>query len=181
MSVRTKGSRPELAPFPAIRPPSRHFRPFADRSGGPGRFIEGWSASGSTDRQPTTGELWSSRKALTGPILIVDDDAAIRYSLSEILEMEGYPVSTAADGTAALRQVEAVRPALLLLDMRMPGLSGWDVASALRQRNIAVPILVMTAAQDARHWAEQIGANGYLAKPFDLDDLLESVARLLRA
>jgi len=117
--------------------------------------------------------------ALTSPILIVDDDAAIRASISEILELEGYPVITAADGAAALRQIEHALPALMLLDMRMPGLNGWDVASALQQRGIVVPILVMTAAQDARRWAEQIGAGGYLAKPFDLDDLLAAIERLL--
>ena len=116
---------------------------------------------------------------MTSLILVVDDDAAIRAAISEILEMEGYPVITADDGAAALRQIEQRPPALMLLDMRMPGLNGWDVASALQQRGVVVPTLVMTAAQDARRWAEQIGADGYLAKPFDLDDLLATIERLL--
>lgn len=179
MSARTIRSGPKLAPPPTFISFPYPFRPFVDRSDWPGRLAGAWSVPGAADRRPTTDELRSSPRGLIGSILIVDDDAAIRDALSEILESEGYPVSTAADGTAALRLVEELRPSLLLLDMRMPGLSGWDVANALRQRKIAVPILVMTAARDARHWAEQIGADGYLAKPFDLDDLLDGVARLL--
>jgi CheY-like chemotaxis protein len=119
--------------------------------------------------------------ALTGPILVVDDDPAILDAVREILDLEGYPVVTAANGAEALRRVEETRPALMLLDMRMPVLNGWEVARALRERDLALPILVMTAARDAREWAEQIGAAGYLAKPFDLDDLLDAVERLLRA
>jgi CheY-like chemotaxis protein len=59
----------------------------------------------------------------------------------------------------------------------MPGVDGWDVARTLHARGLAAPILVMTAVQDARRWAEQLGADGYLAKPFDLDDLLTAVER----
>lgn len=121
----------------------------------------------------------AANRALIGPILVADDDRAILATISEILAMEGYAVVTARNGAETLRQIEEARPALLLLDMRMPGLNGWDVARTLRERGIVVPVLVMTAAQDARRWAEQIGADGYLAKPFDLDDLLTAVERLL--
>lgn len=112
--------------------------------------------------QPSSCAPVAPRPALPGLILVVDDDAAIRAAISEILEMEGYQVITAADGAAALRQIEQTPPALMLLDMRMPGLNGWDVASALQQRGTVVPTLVMTAAQDARQWAEQIGRKGIL-------------------
>jgi CheY-like chemotaxis protein len=129
---------------------------------------------------PDAGNAPRPAGRLTGPVLVVDDDHAILLAVKDILELEGYPVVTATNGAEALRRIEEERPALILLDMRMPGMNGWDVARTLRERGIAVPILVMTAAQDARRWAEQIGANGYLAKPFDLDDLLVSVERLLR-
>lgn len=115
----------------------------------------------------------------TGPVLVVDDDRSILATIAEILELEGYPFITAADGAEALRRIAADRPSLVLLDMRMPVLNGWEVATALRERGIMVPIVVMTAAQDARQWSEQIGAAGYLAKPFDLDDLLATIARFL--
>jgi CheY-like chemotaxis protein len=63
--------------------------------------------------------------------------------------------------------------------MRMPTLDGWGFARALRARGFQVPILVMTAAQDARRWAREIDAEGFVAKPFDLLDLLDAVGRLV--
>jgi DNA-binding response OmpR family regulator len=75
--------------------------------------------------------------------------------------------------------VDQTRPALVLLDMRMPVLSGWDFARILKEREIYLPILVMTAAHDAHKWAEEIGASGYVAKPFHLPDLLDAVEAIL--
>ena len=110
-----------------------------------------------------------------GAILVVDDDEAILDVVSDVLRLEGYPVETAIDGEAALAAVERSRPLLVLLDMRMPRLDGWGFARALRERGIRLPILVMTAARDAAGWADEIGAEGYLAKPFDLAQLVEAV------
>jgi len=113
-----------------------------------------------------------------GPILVVDDDPSILDMVAQVLDFEGYPVQTAADGAAALDAVAAARPSLVLLDMRMPVLDGWGFAQALRARGVQLPIVVMTAAQDARRWAKEIGAAGYLAKPFELLELLAVVERL---
>lgn len=110
-------------------------------------------------------------------ILVIDDDPAILATVAAILSDEGYHVLTAANGAEGLRCLEQGRPALILLDMRMPVLDGWGFAQALRTRAINLPIIVMTAAQDARRWAQEIGADGYLAKPFDLTDLLDIVAQ----
>ena len=114
------------------------------------------------------------------PILVVDDDASIRQTVREILDFEGYAVETAADGLEALRAVERGEPSLVLLDMRMPELDGWGFARAIRERGIQLPILVMTAAENARSWANEIGADGYVAKPFELDELLAAVERVRR-
>lgn len=111
-------------------------------------------------------------------VLVVDDDPGIRAVVAETLELEGYRVETVADGAQALRAIERERPALVLLDMRMPVLDGWGVARELRERGVAVPVVVMTAAQDARRWAAEIAAPAFLAKPFDLDDLVRVVERL---
>ncbi len=111
----------------------------------------------------------------TGTILVVDDDPSILQTVTEILEFEGYQVETAVNGAEALSVIERMRPALVLLDMRMPVLDGWSFARALHQRRIELPVLVMTAAQDARGWAKEISAQGYVAKPFDLFDLLTAV------
>jgi CheY-like chemotaxis protein len=112
-------------------------------------------------------------------ILVVDDDPAVLSTVADILEFEGYHVERASNGAEGLAAVERVRPALVLLDMRMPVLDGWGFARALRERGIAPPILVMTAAQDARRWAQEIHAAGYVAKPFDIPTLLAAVEQLL--
>lgn len=115
------------------------------------------------------------RPAADGAILVVDDDEAILDIVADVLRFEGYPVETAIDGVVALEVVERDRPALVLLDMRMPRLDGWGFARTLRERGIELPILVMTAARDAAGWAAEIGAQGYLAKPFDIGELLDAV------
>lgn len=115
------------------------------------------------------------RAVVDGAILVVDDDEAILDIVADVLRFEGYPVETAIDGVVALEVVERERPALVLLDMRMPRLDGWGFARTLRERGIELPILVMTAARDAAGWAQEIGAQGYLAKPFDIDELLDAV------
>ena len=112
------------------------------------------------------------------PILIVDDDPSILTTVCEILDLEGYPVETATNGAEALEAVERARPSLVLLDMRMPVCNGWEFARVLKERGVKLPIVVMTAAQDARHWAEEIGADAYLPKPFELPDLLNAVENL---
>lgn len=114
------------------------------------------------------------------PILVVDDDQAILTTVAEILTMEGYTVTTAINGVEALREVERACPMLVVLDMRMPILDGWGFSQELRRRGCDTPILVMTAAQDAGVWADQVGAAGYLAKPFDLMELLNAVEQLLQ-
>ena len=111
------------------------------------------------------------------PVLVVDDDPMIRASITDILEFEGYPVATASNGVEALQSVQDARPSLVLLDMRMPVMDGWGFAGALEARHIDVPIVVMTAAQSAETWAREVKAEGYIAKPFELDDLLEAVER----
>jgi two-component system, chemotaxis family, chemotaxis protein CheY len=110
------------------------------------------------------------------PILVVDDDPSILEAVADLLRLEGYEVSTAADGAEALEAVEQEPPSLVLLDMRMPVLDGWGFAKALRDRGIRLPILVMTAARDAAGWAREIGAQGYVAKPFDIGELLDAVS-----
>jgi two-component system, chemotaxis family, chemotaxis protein CheY len=118
---------------------------------------------------------------LERPILVIDDDPAIRTTVAEILMSEGYSVATAINGADGLQSIERIDPALVLLDMRMPILDGWGFARALQSRGVQIPILVMTAAQDARRWAHEIDAQGYVAKPFDLIDLLDAVGRFFPA
>ncbi len=112
-----------------------------------------------------------------GTVLVVDDDTSILDTVSSILSGEGYDVVSASSGQEALDAVARKRPLLILLDMRMPVMDGWAVARALRGQGITVPIVVMTAAESAQRWADEVGAEGYLAKPFGLDELLTTVER----
>ena len=116
------------------------------------------------------------------PILVVDDDAAIRRVVAAVLADEGYTVAEAPDGGAALARARAAPPRLILLDMRMPGMDGWEFARRYRRRpGPHAPIICVTAAVDAAARGAQIGAVAALAKPFDLDELVALVGRHARA
>lgn len=111
------------------------------------------------------------------PVLVVDDDAAIRDAVRDVLENEGITVETATDGADALAKVNERRPSLVLLDMRMPVMDGWGFATALRELGVELPVVVMTAAADAKRWAAEIGAIGVVAKPFGIAELVSAVQR----
>ena len=113
-------------------------------------------------------------------VLVVDDDPPILAAVSDILTDEGYRVLTAQNGAEALEVVTQEVPQVVLLDMRMPVMSGWTFAEEARRRGLDLHILVMTAAQDAKAWAREIHADGVVPKPFDLDELLLAVASCCR-
>jgi two-component system response regulator PrrA len=113
-------------------------------------------------------------------ILVVDDDPHIRSVILDVLADEGFVVASAADGRDALAQIAAAAPALVLLDLQMPVLSGWDVLRALRASQARVPVVLMSAGVRVREEAARLQAAGYLAKPFALDDLVAVVERYTR-
>jgi len=118
-----------------------------------------------------------TREALIGTILVVDDDPEIRDVVRWLLEDEGWTVETASDGRDALERATQVRPALIVLDMGLPILSGEEVAMRLRvYYREPPPIVVVSADGRAGEKAARIGAAAYLPKPFDVDEL----ARLVR-
>ncbi len=109
-------------------------------------------------------------------VLVVDDDAELLTMVQLVLEDAGYRVVTATEGQEALDRVAKEMPALILLDMKMPGMDGWEFAREFHARyGHQAPIVVLTAAEDARKRAEEIGAEGYLGKPFEIDHLLSIV------
>jgi len=115
-------------------------------------------------------------------ILVVDDDPAIRQLLTDVLEMDGYEVSIAVDGLAAVREVQASSPDFVILDVMMPGLDGFGVLGTIRaQPGEPVPVLMLTAAAESdassRAWAS--GVDYYLAKPFTADAVLDLLDRVL--
>jgi urea transport system substrate-binding protein len=112
-----------------------------------------------------------------GTVLVVDDDPDIRETVTDCLEDEGYRVTAAADGAQGLAAAAREPPDVILLDMKMPVLDGWEFA----RRYHALPehparIVCMTAAADVRQRCRDIGADGCLSKPFSLAALYAAVA-----
>ena len=108
-------------------------------------------------------------------ILVIDDDRSILELVCELLADAGYAVHGTVDAIEGLSLVREQAPDLIVLDMRMPIMNGWQFKQALDEHELAVPIVVMTAAQNARQWASEVDAIGYVAKPFDIDNLLSVV------
>ncbi|HLH26389.1 MAG TPA: response regulator [Chloroflexota bacterium] len=112
----------------------------------------------------------------TRRLLVVEDDDSIRDMMEMVLASEGYEVVTARDGAVALATLNQEQPDLILLDMKMPIVDGWEFARRYAELPPPrPPVIVITAAQDASRRAAEIGAQGYLAKPFSIDDLLQLV------
>ncbi len=130
-----------------------------------------------------TVEPLASGSGRSGPaplILLVEDQPEIRDAVRWLLEDEGFAVETAGDGQAALAQLTQLRPALIILDMGLPILSGEDVVEGLPKLfNQVPPFILMTAAGGIAERARRLGAAGYVGKPFELDHLLEVVHRTL--
>ena len=120
--------------------------------------------------------------AATGKlILIADDDASIRSLLRTLFESEGYRSQEATTGREVLPAIQKNKPDLLIMDIRMPGVSGMEVMEQLKRSNIDIPVLLMTAytSSNLAIRAIQLGAYDYVTKPFDIDDLLLTVERTL--
>lgn len=111
-------------------------------------------------------------------VLVVDDDPGIRGFVMTVLRAEGYEVVSAVNGHMALECAGLHRPDLVLLDLSMPVMNGWEFHAAFRLLYPDVPVVYMTAGYSARVEAEQHGAAGYLAKPFEVEHLLAIAGRL---
>jgi DNA-binding response OmpR family regulator len=119
--------------------------------------------------------------AVAEKILVVEDEAVLLETLRYNLTRQGYDVYTAADGRLALQVARRERPALILLDVMLPGLDGLEVCRILRQE-MSVPILMLTARAEEvdRVVGLEVGADDYIAKPFSMRELLARVKAALR-
>jgi CheY-like chemotaxis protein len=112
-------------------------------------------------------------------VLVIEDDPDMRGLLVLMLEDQGHHVQSAADGRRGLEALRGCQPDLILLDMKMPEMDGWEFARRYRaEHSDPSPIVVMTAAEDPRKRAEEIGAAGWLGKPVELDVLYRTVKEL---
>ncbi len=118
----------------------------------------------------------------TPRVLVVDDDAAIREFLRDLLGSEGYEVDEAANGAEAVERVRADPPSAVLMDLMMPVLSGAEATSTLKSdpTTARVPILAMSAGRNLTTMADAIPADGFVSKPFDLTRLVAVLAEHTR-
>jgi DNA-binding response OmpR family regulator len=115
-------------------------------------------------------------------LLIVEDDSTLRQALTFNLTREGYEVTSAADGEAALEAARSDRLDLVLLDVMLPGMSGVEVLRVLRREGINTPVIILSAKGDEidRVVGLKVGADDYVAKPFSRPELLARIEAVLR-
>ena len=111
------------------------------------------------------------------PVLVVDDDEATRSAERAVLTEVGFRVIEARDGAEAMRQIQNDPPAIIVLDIQMPGVDGPSFALALRKRLRHVPLVILTGVEDPRHEADRCNAEAFLCKPFDGPEFLKVVRR----
>src|SRR6185369_3790398 len=116
-------------------------------------------------------------------VMVVDDSLTVRQFSGRLLRRAGYQVAAAKDGVDALQQMQETVPGLMLLDIEMPRMDGFELTKAMRAdpRLAAVPIIIITSrtAEKHRAYALELGANAFFGKPFAEDELLGSIAGLL--
>jgi len=115
-------------------------------------------------------------------ILVVEDERAVARGLEYGLEKEGFTVILAENGRSALNLASAKKPELILLDIRLPDMSGFDVCRQLRSEGVRIPILMLTARDEAidKVLGLELGADDYVVKPYDLRELIARIRALLR-
>ena len=115
-------------------------------------------------------------------ILVAEDDRNIRSGLVDALELEGYVMEEAADGAGALRKFTAFRPDLVLLDVMMPNLNGYEVCRRIRRSDAATPIIMLTAKGETydKVLGLELGADDYIVKPFDAKEVTARIKAVLR-
>ncbi|GJQ19715.1 MAG: hypothetical protein HBSIN02_00700 [Bacteroidia bacterium] len=119
--------------------------------------------------------------AVKNKILVVDDEEALRTVLSAELEGEGYQVSTAADGDEAIKIIGSEQFHLILLDIKMPNVDGFEVLKYVKQHQPSTKVIMLTGFADLKNAIEskKLGAEDFVSKPYDLVDLLTTVERVL--
>ena len=120
-----------------------------------------------------------SVKPAKNRILVVDDDSSVREMLTRVLVGEGYLVWAAADGTVALEIHAATKPDLVLLDLNLPGKSGWDTFERLTAEHPMLAVIIITARSNQLFTALGAGVGALLEKPLDFPKLLQTIRRLL--
>ncbi len=114
-------------------------------------------------------------------VLIIEDEKLIIVSTQMVLESVGFQVESATDGEEGIKKAKEVKPDLILLDIMMPGIDGWETLKRLKRDpdTQAIPVVIFTAREHARghQKSAEMGAAGYFRKPFEPDELIELVEK----
>jgi DNA-binding response OmpR family regulator len=115
-------------------------------------------------------------------VLVVEDDQTVQRTLKRLFEAEGYQTEVAGDGASGLAAFRAASPSVVILDLRLPGMSGQDVCRYIKGESASVPIIVLSAASDVtdKVLLLELGADDYVTKPFSPRELLARVRVVLR-
>jgi two-component system response regulator MprA len=122
---------------------------------------------------------FKSRPTRRGRILLVDDDPAVRAALSRALESEDYAVAAAGDGSQALEALDSGKLDIVLLDLNLPRINGWDIFERITSVEPFLPIIIITARPHQYELAAAAGATAIMEKPLCLPLLMETIERLL--
>ncbi len=157
-------------------------RDIARRHGGDVLYAprDGGEASSRSSCPLTEPAKISGGEAVNERILVAEDDPSILTAVADLLESEGYGVETAMDGTTALDLFRSSPPDLVLLDVMMPGMNGYDVCRAIRGQDARVPVVMLTAkGQEVdKVVGLELGADDYIVKPFGMSELLRGSGQL---
>jgi len=136
-------------------------------------------------KSTATPELSGSATRAAPLVMVVDDSLTVRKITGRLLEREGYRVLTAKDGMDALDQLKGELPAIMLVDIEMPRMDGFDLTRNVRgdPRTMEIPIVMISSRTAAKHRsrAEELGVNAFLGKPYQESELLQQIATLARA
>ncbi|MFH1100534.1 MAG: response regulator [Methanobacteriota archaeon] len=120
---------------------------------------------------------------MTKKVMIVDDEPDVRTSVGQILKINGYTIIEGENGADCLEKLQSHTPDLLILDIMMPGMSGWDVAAKMKENKKwrDIPIVFLTAkGDDMSIGMGSIAAKDYIVKPFDLMDFKHRIEKILK-
>lgn len=139
-------------------------------------------------RETAAAEMVPSAAAAETPslptVLVVDDSLTMRKVISRLLVREGYHAVTAKDGVDALQQLESIQPKVILLDIEMPRMDGFELARAVRgnAKTARIPMIVISSRTADKHraYAQELGVDVYLGKPYQEEELLDHVARFVK-
>lgn len=110
-------------------------------------------------------------------VLVVEDETYLRELIADVLESEGHTPRTAANGKEAIERIREQMPQLILLDLMMPVMNGWELMQALKDQTewSNIPVVLITAVYDIKRTQQQVGARAVLTKPFDIEDIADIV------